>query len=71
MGQPASVCDSLPEGKGEFCLPTKLHAPPRPADRVIGRVSCALNASGLFARVKHTSLLGNTITVLVFVKPRI
>jgi hypothetical protein len=36
-------------GKEEFCLPTKLHAPSL-ADRVIGHVGCVLNAFGLFAR---------------------
>jgi hypothetical protein len=36
-------------GKEEFCLPTKLHAPPSPADRVIGRAGHTLNAFGLFA----------------------
>jgi hypothetical protein len=42
-------------GKEEFCLPTKLHAPPPLADRVLGRASCALNAFGLFARSERSS----------------
>jgi hypothetical protein len=43
-------------GKEEFCLPTKLHAPPSLAHRVLGRASCVLNAFGLFARSEQSSL---------------
>jgi hypothetical protein len=43
-------------GKVEFCLPTKLHALPSLADRVICRASCALNAFGLFARSEQSCL---------------
>ena len=42
-------------GKVEFCLPTKLRAPPSLADRVIGRARCALNAFGLFSRPERGS----------------